>query len=87
MYIFATSAEGGEDILSGTHVSSAVIIDSGVDPLPIVSHISEDGVRSLTGQSVAHVSDEDVLAVNISGERTATVSLQRLLTLDHEKTV
>ena len=76
MYIFATSAEGGKDILSGTHVSSTVIIDSGVDPLPVVSHISEDGVRSLTGQSVAHVSNEDMLAIDHSGEGTSAVSLE-----------
>ena len=76
MYIFATSAERGKYVLSGTHVSSAVIIDSRVDPLPVVSHISEDGVRSLTGQSVAHVSDEDMLAIDHSGEGTSAVSLE-----------
>ena len=62
--------------LGGAHDCSAVIVDSGVNPLPIVSHISEDGVRSLTSQPVAHVSDEDMLAIDNSCERTTTVSLQ-----------
>ena len=75
MYIFATSVEKRKYILSGTHVSSTIVIDSRVDPLPVVSHISEDGVRSLTRQPVAHVSDEDMLAIDHSGEGTSAVSL------------
>ena len=61
--------------LGSTGLSSTVSGHGLVDPLPVVGDLSEDGVGALAGQSVAHVSDEDVLAINVDGERTSTVSL------------
>ena len=66
-----------KNILCGTHDCSAVIVDCRVDPLPVVGNVAEDGVRSLAGQTVAYVSDEDMLALDNSCERTTTVSLQK----------
>ena len=76
MKMFTFSSEVKKSSLGRTRDSSTVSSDGLVDPFPVVSHISEDGVRSLAGQSVADVSDEDMLAIDDSSEGTTAVSLQ-----------